>query len=65
MWSFFGAEVVNAMLLSTAALPAVLVGLSLGLWLSRKIPDQALRRLCVAVLIVIAVTSIISPYVSR
>lgn len=64
MWSFFGGEVVDAMILSAAALPAVLVGLSVGLWLSRKISDQALRRLCVAVLIVIAVTAIISPYIS-
>ncbi len=65
MWSFFGAEVFNAMILSAAALPAVLAGLSVGLWLSRKISDQAMRRLCIVVLVVIALTSIISPYVSR
>jgi len=63
MWSFFGAEVLDAMLLSATALPAILAGLSVGLYLAKLIPDQALRRLCLAVLVVIALTAIISPYV--
>jgi hypothetical protein len=63
MWSFFGAEVLDAMLLSAAALPAILAGLSVGLYLAKLISDQALRRLCLAVLIGIALTAIVSPYV--
>jgi uncharacterized membrane protein YfcA len=63
MWSFFGAEVLDAMLLSAAALPAILAGLSVGLYLSRHFSDRAMRRLCTAVLVLIALSAIISPYV--
>jgi uncharacterized membrane protein YfcA len=63
MWSFFGTEVLDAMLLSAAALPAILAGLSVGLYMSRHFSDYAMRRLCIAVLLLIALSAIISPYV--
>ena len=65
LWLFFGAEVVNAMLLSAAALPFVLVGLWCGLVLSRRIPDRLLKRASVAVLVLIAVSAILTPYLKR
>jgi uncharacterized membrane protein YfcA len=65
MWLRFGGEVVDAMLLSASALPAVLIGLWLGLQLSRLFPDRALRRMSVAVLVLIALSAIVAPYSSR
>ena len=50
------------MLLSAAALPVVLVGLWCGLVLSRRIPDQLLKRASVVVLMLIAVGAIGTPY---
>jgi uncharacterized protein len=64
MWSFFGVEVLDAMILAAAAFPAILAGLWVGLALSRRIPDKALRSLCTAVLILIALSAILSPYIS-
>ena len=63
MWGFFGDKVLSAMLLSAAALPAILAGLWVGLFLSRRFSDQALRQLCTVVLVAIAISAIISPYV--
>jgi len=62
MWLFFGNEVTGAMLLSAAALPAVLVGLWLGLAIGRAAPDRALRNVSLSVLILIAASAIIAPY---
>ena len=64
MWSFFGVEVLDAMILAAAAFPAILAGLWVGLVISRRISDQTLRSLCTAVLVLIALSAILSPYVS-
>jgi len=64
MWSFFRGEVLNAMILAAAALPAILAGLWVGLTLSRLFPDRILRSLTTAVLILIALSAILSPYLS-
>jgi uncharacterized protein len=63
LWLFFGTTMVHAMILSAAALPSVLAGLGVGLYLSRLVPDQILRRLSVLMLILIAVSAIVTPYV--
>jgi uncharacterized protein len=65
LWLFFGSDVLAAMLLSAASVPAVLAGLGLGLYLSRLAPDRLLRRLSVALLLCIAVSAIMMPYVQR
>src|SRR4051794_29938420 len=65
LWLFFGSEVLDAMLLSAAALPIVVVGLWCGLFLSRRLPDEVLKRASVAVLIAIAVSAIATPYLKR
>jgi hypothetical protein len=65
LWLFFGVEVLDAMLLAAAALPAVLAGLWFGLYLSRLVPDRVLRSLGVAILILIAVSAILTPYFPR
>src|SRR5262245_4590175 len=43
LWLFFGAEVLDAMLLAAAAMPAALAGLWVGLAFSRVVPDRMLR----------------------
>jgi uncharacterized membrane protein YfcA len=62
MWSFFGAEVLDAMLLAAAAFPAIIAGLSVGLIIGRVTPDRALRTATLSVLILIAASAIIAPY---
>jgi uncharacterized membrane protein YfcA len=62
MWLMFGNEILGAMLLGLATLPAILAGLYLGLWLSRLMPDRLLRGLSWAVLVLIALSAIVMPY---
>jgi uncharacterized protein len=62
LWLAFGNAILQAMLLGLAVLPAVLVGLYAGLYLSRLIPDRVLRSLSLAVLLLIAASAIVMPY---
>jgi uncharacterized membrane protein YfcA len=64
LWLAFGNPIFEAMLLGLAALPAVAAGLYVGLWIARIAPDRALRNLSWAVLVLIAVSSIVMPYVT-
>lgn len=61
LWWTFGNEILQAMLLGCALLPAVLIGLYAGFYLSRLMSDRVLRLACVAVLVVIALSAILSP----
>ena len=63
LWLTFGNEILWPMLLGLGVLPAVLVGLYLGLYLGRILPDRFLRSVSVAVLVLIALSAIASPYV--
>jgi uncharacterized protein len=65
LWLFFGAEVLDAMLLAAAAMPAALAGLWVGLAISRVIPDRVLRSASVVMLVLIAASAIFMPYVQR
>jgi len=51
------------MLLAAAALPALVVGLWVGLAISRVIPDRWLRVASIAILVLIAASDIFMPYV--
>lgn len=62
LWLFFGTEMFRSMTLAAAAFPSVLVGLSVGLYLARLVPDRMLRRLSIGLLILIAVSAILAPY---
>jgi uncharacterized protein len=62
LWLRFGQQFVDATLLGAIGLPAVLVGLYAGLYLSRVIPDRALRGISIGVLVLIAVSAILTPY---
>jgi len=64
MWLMLGNEILGSMLLGLATLPALLAGLYLGLWLSKLMPDQTLRNLSWAMLIAIAVSAIVMPYLT-
>jgi len=65
LWLFFGSEVLDAMLLGVAALPAVLTGLCLGLYLGRLVPDRVLRSISLAILLLIALSAIATPYLTH
>jgi hypothetical protein len=52
------------MLLGMAALPALLLGLYAGLYVGKFLPDPLLRRLSLALLVVVALAAIISPYLT-
>ena len=62
LWLAFGNPIFEAMLLGLVALPAVAAGLYVGLWLAHIAPDRALRNLSWAVLVLIAISSIVMPY---
>ena len=62
LWLQFGQRFLDATLLGAIGLPAVFVGLYAGLYLSRVIPDKALRGVSVGVLVLIAVSAIVMPY---
>jgi len=62
LWYAFGETILIAMLLGLAVLPAVLVGLWLGLYVSRLMSDRLLRSLCIVTLIAIGVGSLVTPY---
>jgi uncharacterized membrane protein YfcA len=64
LWLVFGPAIVSPMLLGLAALPALLLGLYAGLYLSKLLPDALLRRLSVALLVVVALAAIVSPYLT-
>lgn len=63
LWLFFGSQMLRAMTLSAAAFPSVVAGLAVGLYVSRLIPDAVLRRLSTLLLILIALSAIVTPYV--
>jgi uncharacterized membrane protein YfcA len=62
LWLFFGAEVLGAMLLGLAMVPVVLVGIYAGLAISKVVPDRLLRVVATTVLVLIAVSSIVLPW---
>jgi uncharacterized protein len=62
LWLLFGDDILWAMLLGLAAVPVILVGIYLGLALARLIPDCVMRNLATAVLMLIAVSSIVLPW---
>jgi uncharacterized membrane protein YfcA len=64
MWLMFGNEILGAMLLGLATLPALLAGLYLGLWFSRLMPDRVLRGLSWVMLVLIAISAIVMPYLT-
>jgi uncharacterized membrane protein YfcA len=62
LWLAFGSEILWAMLLGLAAMPVLLVGIYIGLALAKVIPDRVLRILATTVLVLIAISSIVMPW---
>ncbi|WP_254513755.1 sulfite exporter TauE/SafE family protein [Anatilimnocola floriformis] len=62
LWLFIGQSVVIAFWLGVIAIPALVLGMLLGLKIASYLPDHVIRRLTVAVLILIAVSAIVAPY---
>lgn len=65
LWLFFGTTMFHSMALAAAAFPSVLVGLYVGLYLARFVSDSLLRRLSIALLILIAISAILTPYLLK
>jgi uncharacterized protein len=64
LWYAFGDNILIAMLLGLAVMPAVLAGLWIGLSVSRLTSDKFLRSLSLAVLVVIGIAALITPYLN-
>jgi uncharacterized membrane protein YfcA len=62
LWISFGQEILSAMLLGLAALPAVWLGLTLGMAIGQRVPDRYLRRVSLAVLVAVAISALVAPY---
>jgi uncharacterized membrane protein YfcA len=62
LWLFFGNEILWPMLLGLAMAPVMLVGVYVGLALSRAVPDSVLRTIATALLVLIAASSIALPW---
>jgi len=62
LWLFFGTNIFAAITLGLLGIPALVIGMLLGLAIGSRLPDHAVRRITVAVLVLIAVSSIILPF---
>jgi hypothetical protein len=61
LWFFFGPGIFTAMWLGILGTPALIIGMLLGLQLGSRLPDQVIRRLTVAILVLIATSAIVTP----
>jgi len=58
----FGSGVLTAALLGLIFMPTALLGTSAGLWIGDRIPRKGLRRIAAGLLIIIAATAILHPF---
>ncbi|WP_425616212.1 TSUP family transporter [Anatilimnocola sp. NA78] len=63
LWLFFGNSLFAALWLGLAGIPALVVGMLIGLKIGSHLPDHVVRRLTIGVLVLIAVSSILVPMV--
>jgi len=63
LWLFFGNSLFAAFWLGIAGIPALIVGMLIGLKIASHLPDHVVRRLTIGVLVVIALSSILVPMV--
>lgn len=64
LWFVYGTPILYSMLLGLAVLPAVLVGLYAGLYVSRLVPDRVMRTLSLIILALIAISAIVMPIIT-
>ncbi|MEX2173214.1 MAG: sulfite exporter TauE/SafE family protein [Pirellulaceae bacterium] len=62
LWLLFGNDILWAMLVGLVTLPVLLVGIHIGLAIGNRLPDRLVRGLATAVLLLIAVSAIASPW---
>ena len=62
LWLFFGNKIFVAFWLGALAIPALVLGMLLGLKIASYLPDHVIRRLTIGVLILIALSAIATPF---
>lgn len=61
LWLFFGDGIFRAIGLGLLGVPALVIGMLLGLKLGSLLPDHVIRRLTIGILVLIALSSILTP----
>jgi uncharacterized membrane protein YfcA len=61
LWLFFGTNIFAAITLGLLGIPALVIGMLLGLAIGSRLTDRVVRRITIAILILIALSSIIMP----
>lgn len=61
LWFFFGNKIFVAFSLGALAIPALVIGMLIGLKIGSMLHDHVVRRLTIAILVLIAVSSIVLP----
>ena len=61
LWLFFGDKIFVALGLGLLGTPALVIGMLIGLKIATYLPDHAVRRITIGLLVVIAVSSILMP----
>lgn len=64
LWLFFGEKIFVALWLGVLALPALVIGMLIGLQIASHLPDHVIRRLTIGVLVLIALSAIVTPLLS-
>jgi uncharacterized membrane protein YfcA len=61
LWLFFGPSIFAAITLGLLGIPALVAGMLLGLAIGSRLTDHVVRRITIAILVLIALNSIIMP----
>jgi uncharacterized membrane protein YfcA len=62
LWLMFGNQIFLAFWLGAIAIPALVLGMLLGLKIASHLPDHVIRRLTIGILILIALSAIVTPF---
>ncbi len=61
LWLMFGEQIFTAFWMGALSIPALVIGMLIGLRIGASLPDHVVRRLTIGVLILIALSAIVTP----
>jgi uncharacterized membrane protein YfcA len=61
LWLFFGDKIFAAFWLGALSIPALVIGMLVGLKIASHLPDHAIRRMTIGILVLIALSAIVMP----